>query len=206
MDGAAQKLVRCSPFIQTLSTMMRKSWCTLVAWLLPLLAFLQPAVFVTSTGEVLFKSEAPQELIRATSKELKGAIDGNGNSFSFKIRIASFDGFNSAMQRTHFNENYLQSEKFPEASFKGKIIEDINWNQPGKYQLRAKGQLLIHGVEQERIIKADVSILPDRSMRIECVFTVLLSEHQIPIPRIVKEKLADEIKVSIKATLLWRGA
>ncbi len=177
----------------------------LAALCLPLVAFLQPAVFVTSSGEVLFKSEAPQELIRASSKELKGAIDESTNSFSFKIRVASFDGFNSAMQRTHFNENYLQSERYPEASFKGKIIEEINWQQPGKYQVRAKGQLMIHGVEQERIIKADLSILPDRSLRIECLFTVLLTEHQIPIPRIVKEKLADEIKVSIKAWLQGRG-
>ncbi|MCU0395426.1 MAG: YceI family protein, partial [Chitinophagaceae bacterium] len=91
--------------------------------------------------------------------------------------------------------------RYHDATFKGKIIEELNWNHSGKYTVRAKGMLNIHGVEQERIIKADISILPDKTIRIESVFSVLLTDHNIPVPRIVKEKLAEEIKVAVSARL-----
>jgi hypothetical protein len=161
----------------------------------------QVKYFVTSNGEIHFRSDAPQELIKATSKELQGAIEPAGKSFSFKVLMSSFGGFNSGMQQTHFNENYMESVKFKEALFKGKIIEDIDWNQPGKYAVRAKGIFTIHGVPQERIIKADVTILSNKSLQVESLFSVMLSDHNIPIPRIVKEKLAEEIKVGISAKL-----
>lgn len=177
------------------------SCLAVLLWLMSFSAFAQTKYYVTANGEIQFKSEAPQELIKASSKDLQGAIEPAGKSFSFKVLTNSFKGFNSAMQQTHFNENYLESEKYKEATFKGKIIEDIDWNQPGKYQVRAKGILNIHGVAQERIIKADVIILPNKSLQLESLFTVLLSDHNIPIPRIVKEKLSEEIKVGIIAKL-----
>ena len=161
----------------------------------------QPKYYVAVGGDIQFRSDAPQELIRAESKELQGAVEPAGKTFSFKVRMSSFTGFNSAMQQTHFNENYMESERFREASFKGKIIEDIAWAVPGKYTVRAKGMLNIHGVAQERIIKADVQVLPDKSLRVESVFSVLLADHEIPIPRIVKEKLAEEIKIAISTKL-----
>lgn len=170
-------------------------------WLSSTPAEAQAKYYVTSNGAILFKSEAPQELIKASSQELQGAIEPAGKTFSFKVQTSSFKGFNSAMQQTHFNENYMESVKFKEATFKGKIIEDIDWNQPGKLQVRAKGMLTIHGVAQERIIKADVTILPNKSLQVESLFSVMLSDHNIPIPRIVKEKLAEEIKVGISAKL-----
>lgn len=161
----------------------------------------QSGVYLATRGEIQFRSDAPQELIKAGSNELKGAIEPATKAFSFKVRISSFTGFNGTLQQTHFNENYLESGRFPEASFKGKIIEDISWTVPGKYAVRAKGMLNIHGVEQERIIKGTLTILPDNTMQIETVFSILLLDHSIPIPRIVKEKLAEEIKVAINAKL-----
>lgn len=170
--------------------------------LLPAYGFIKPqGIFTSNNGLVKFKSEAPLELINASSKELKGAIDVSKNTFAFRIRIKSFDGFNSPLQKEHFNENYLESVKFPEATFAGKIIETIDYTKKGKYTIRAKGKLLIHGIEQERIIKSEIEILGE-SILISSVFTVLLSDHQIPIPRVVKEKLANEITVTINAELV----
>ncbi len=164
-------------------------------------AVVQPGIYTANNGTVNFRSEAPFELINATSKEMKGAVDISKNNFAFRIRIRSFEGFNSPLQREHFNENYMESEKYPEATFSGKIIETINYEQKGKYIIRAKGILTIHGVEQERIIKSDMEIT-GKSILINSSFTVLLSDHQIPIPRVVKEKLANEIKVDIKTERL----
>lgn len=156
--------------------------------------------FVTLNGSIHFSSDAPQELIKADSKDLKGAIDAAGKTFSFKVQINTFVGFNSGLQQTHFNENYLESAKYPEASFKGKIIEDIDFKKDGRYEIRAKGILNIHGVAMERIIKSEL-IIRQGKMYIQSAFTVMLPDHNIPIPRIVKDKLAQEIKVEIKATL-----
>jgi polyisoprenoid-binding protein YceI len=114
--------------------------------------------------------------------------------------MRSFQGFNSPLQKEHFNENYVESDRFPEASFKGKIIEDQDLTVDGSYELRAKGILTIHGVSQERIIKSDVSV-NNRIITLKSSFNVLLSDHNIPIPKVVYQKLANEIKVDVNATL-----
>ncbi len=163
----------------------------------------QSKIYTTNTGQMRFRSEAPLELINASSKELKGAIDASKKTFAFRIRISSFEGFNSPLQKEHFNENYMESVKIPEATFAGKIIEDLDFSKTGTYAIRAKGMLTIHGVEQERIIRSDMEI-GNGFIKIKSSFIVLLSDHNIPIPRVVKEKLANEIKVELTAELIQK--
>lgn len=158
-------------------------------------------VYEVHAGFVKFHSDAPQELIRAESNALRGAVDVKKNTFAFRISIATFQGFNSPLQREHFNENYMETALFPEGSFSGKIIEDIDASQDGVYEVRAKGKLKIHGLEQERIIKAQI-VTRDGKMVITSDFTVTLADHNIKIPRIVYDKLSPVINVSITATLL----
>jgi hypothetical protein len=165
----------------------------------------QGKIFLTTDGEITFRSDAQQELIKASSHDLRGALDAESKTFTFRVRVSTFTGFNSNLQQTHFNENYMQSERFPEATFKGKIIEEVDWNVPAKLTVRAKGMLSIHGVEQERIIKGVIVITPDNKVKIESFFSILLTDHNIPIPRIVKDKLSEEISVAIRATLVQRN-
>jgi polyisoprenoid-binding protein YceI len=149
-------------------------------------------------GSVFFKSDAPLELIQAGSKELKGLIDFDNGTFAFSVSMISFQGFNSQLQREHFNENYMETEKFPKATFSGRMIESPNLSQPGEYTVRAKGKLVIHGVEQERIIKSTVRVSKE-GLAIQSSFTILLQEHDITIPKVVQQKIAEEIFVDIKA-------
>ena len=158
------------------------------------------SIYQTVNGKISFSSEAPLELIRASSNELAGVLDNEKKTFSFKINIRSFQGFNSPLQREHFNENYMESDKYPQGSFNGKIIEDVDLTKDGEYEVRAKGTLNIHGVAQERIIKTNVSV-KNNKITITGKFSVLLSDHNIPIPIIVYKKLANEIKVEINTTL-----
>lgn len=157
-------------------------------------------LYGTDKGRVSFRSDAPLELISASSQKLKGRFDIGKKIFAFSIPVNSFEGFNSPLQKEHFNENYLESAVFPNASFSGKVIEDIDINTPGTYTIRAKGNLTVHGVTQERIIKSEVTVKPG-SILIHSTFTVLLNEHNIPIPKVVYEKLASEIKVEVTAEL-----
>lgn len=159
--------------------------------------------YKVSTGSISFRSDAPLELIKAQSSELKGLVIPDKKQFAFIINIKSFKGFNSPLQQEHFNENYLESNKYPVASFEGKIIEDIDFTKDGEYSVRSKGNLSIHGVVQERIIKCDVSI-KDKNISLKSTFTVLLADHNIPIPKVVHEKLASEIKVEVKAELVTK--
>ena len=82
--------------------------------------------YYTNNGIISFRSEAQLELISASSSNLIGLIDLSNRTFVFKVIIRTFRGFNSALQQEHFNEKYLESEKYPEAFFSGKIIEDLD--------------------------------------------------------------------------------
>lgn len=157
-------------------------------------------IFSVKTGKISFRSEAPFETITASSNDLKGLIDPEKKTFAFKVRIESFDGFNSNLQKEHFNENYIESTKFPEATFYGKIIEDTNITKDGSYTIRAKGNFTIHGVSQERIIKNDLTV-KNGKIAVKSAFSVLLEDHNIPIPKVVKDKLSGEIFVQVNCRL-----
>ena len=159
-----------------------------------------PLIFEIKKGTISFHSDAELELIKASSDQLKGLVDIQKKTFAFKIAMNSFRGFNSPLQQEHFNENYVESNTFPDASFAGKIIEEDDLTKDGTYIIRAKGILTVHGVQQERIIRCNLTVKQGK-IKTTSSFTVLLSDHNIKIPRIVSEKLSSEIKVDIQADL-----
>jgi hypothetical protein len=156
--------------------------------------------YSTTKGEIGFASKAELELIQARSTETQGLIDPITNQFAFSVAITSFRGFNSDLQRQHFNDNYMESTKYPRATFAGKIIEQLNFDIDSTYFVRAKGELDIHGQKQSRIIRSKVTI-KNKSLVIESDFSVPLADHNISIPKIVNQKIASEIEVSLRATL-----
>lgn len=158
-------------------------------------------LFSVSKGTIIFWSDAPLELIKASSNQLKGIFNAEKKQFAFTLNVNTFKGFNSPLQQEHFNENYLESAKYPRASFEGKIIEDIDLKRDGIYSIRAKGNLTVHGVSQERILKCELTI-KNNVVTVKSNFTVLLADHNITIPKVVNEKLASQIKVEVKADLI----
>jgi polyisoprenoid-binding protein YceI len=156
--------------------------------------------YKVTRGSISFRSDAPLEMIKASSDELTGLFDAEKKLFAFRIKVSSFKGFNGLLQKEHFNENYMETTRFPFADFQGKLIEEIDYSKPGTYAVRAKGNLLVHGVSQERIIKVDL-VIKDKTISVKSNFTVQLADHNIPIPKVVHEKLASEIKVEVKAEL-----
>lgn len=160
-------------------------------------------IYEVKNGSIRFFSDAPQELIRASSDQLKGVFDTRKKTFAFRIDIGSFMGFNSPLQREHFNENYMETTKFPTAVYSGKIIEDVDITKDGEYNVRAKGKLNIHGMEQERIINTKIKTKNGKCV-VRSEFIVPLADHHIKIPRVVYDKLSPEINVQVNATLLPR--
>ena len=159
--------------------------------------------YITRSGKVSFHSNAPLEFIKATSNELAGRIVPTKNTFEFQLVIKSFQGFNSAMQQNHFNENYMESKRFPVASFSGRIIEKVDLQKNGVYSLRAKGKFNVHGIERERIIKCTLSVEEGR-INLESRFSILLEEHGIQVPKIIRQKIAEEVFIEIAAQLQKR--
>ena len=156
--------------------------------------------FQTSTGQIEFTSNAQLEVISASSSNVSGRINVANNEFAFKVDIRTFNGFNSELQRQHFYENYMETEKFKSASFSGKIIEQIDFSQDGIYEVRAKGDLDIHGEKQTRIIRCRLT-LKNKTAILESHFLVPLADHNIKIPKIVNQKIATEIDVVFRATM-----
>jgi hypothetical protein len=171
----------------------------LVLFLIPLK--LSAQLFQTSDGTVKFISDAPLELIKAQSSKLSGLLKISDRSFAFAIPMNSFEGFNSDLQKTHFNENYVESIKYPMATFEGKIIEDIDLTVAGEYDIRGKGKFNVHGVEQIRIIKCHLVVQPGKIL-IKSTFSVLLADHNIKIPTVVSKKITEEISVEMNVLMI----
>jgi hypothetical protein len=157
-------------------------------------------VYMAQKSEVKFTSDAPLEMIEATSTKLQGAIKTDDRSFVFRAPMHTFEGFNSSLQKTHFNTNYLETGKYPYTIFEGKIIEEVDFTKSGTYMVRGKGTLTCHGIEQDRIIKCKL-IITDNTVKITSDFSVMLDDHNIKIPSVVNQKIAEEITVSIDIEL-----
>jgi len=162
--------------------------------------FANSQIYLCKDGDTRFTSEAPLELIKAHSNKTKGVVDCSTKNVAFSINVDSFEGFNSGLQKEHFRENYMETEKYAEATFKGKIIEDIDFSKNGTFSVRAKGIFNIHGTEKEKIVKVKITI-KDKEMLVETTFEVPLEDHNIKIPKVVNQKIASIIMVEVKATL-----
>lgn len=149
-------------------------------------------------SEITFVSDAPLERITATNKRSTGLLDATARTFAVRIPIVEFQGFNAPLQQEHFNENYLESRRFPYATFEGRIIESVDLDKPGEHYVRAKGRFTIHGVETERVIQCRV-VVTDQVVRVTAEFEVTLGDHGIRIPRVVQQKLAAVAQVKVDA-------
>jgi hypothetical protein len=158
-------------------------------------------IYTCRNGSVNFLSDAPLELIKASNNSLAGVLNLTDRSFSFQIPTKGFEGFNSTLQKVHFNEDYMETELYPNSTFKGRIIEEVDLTVPGNYQIRAKGKLIIHGVEVDRIVRCDLTVTKEK-IDVKANFTVLIADHNISIPSILNLKIASEVKVNVNLAFI----
>ncbi len=157
-------------------------------------------VYAVKSSKVTFKSVAELELISAESTALTGLVDPNTKNFAFSVSNKSFDGFNSALQKEHFNDNYLESDKYPNTTFTGRIIDDIDFKKYGIYTIRVKGMFKVKGVTREELIRGTLEV-SSAGIKLNTSFSILLSDYEIRIPRIVNQKIAPDIQIAIQANL-----
>ena len=157
--------------------------------------------YFTSAGSVRFFSKAPLENIEATSNELRAAIDISNGDMLLIVPIESFVFEKSLMQR-HFNDQYMESHKYPEARFSGKII-DFN-PIPAYYKerrtIRVNGKLTIHGVTKEITESASLHFNQDHFVGV-AIFNIALKDYNIRIPRMFTRNIAESVEVTINVKL-----
>jgi polyisoprenoid-binding protein YceI len=178
------------------------SKCIVISILLALLALhleVSSQNLQVKQGSISFESNAELEVIKASSNKLKGLFNAATKNFAFTIEISSFEGFNSALQKEHFNENYMETAAFPKASFSGKILDTFDPTKD-KQIIRAKGKLDVHGVIKERILEIEFT-KRNSEYSIATNFNILLEDHGITIPRIVNQKISPTIAVAVVGVL-----
>lgn len=163
------------------------------------LAAVSQDVYLDSHTMMSFFSSTPVEDISAKSEQGVGAINVKTKDVFFKVPMKTFV-FKKALMQEHFNENYVESEKFPYSTFKGVINEDIDFTKDGTYKVTVTGALTVHGVAQNRTIPG-VIVIKDKSIDVTCDFDVKVAEHDIDIPTLVVTNIAEVIAVKIHGVL-----
>jgi len=148
--------------------------------------------YLVKEAEISFFSEAPIEDISAKNTKVSAVYDDETKQLVFQLNISDFI-FPKPLMQEHFNENYLESDKFPKASFSG-IVGQLN------ERTTATGTLKIHGVANEVEVTGSLEKIKN-SVIINATFTIQLKDYNIKIPKIVMYNIAEEIEVTIKAKL-----
>jgi len=154
----------------------------------------QNKLYSVSKSEFSFFSKAPLEDIKAKNTRANSIINLSNRELVVRIPVSQFQFSNKLMQQ-HFNENYMESEKYPYAIFKGRIIEELDLSKPGVYSVNTSGTLTIHGVDQDRKLSGKLTV-GENSLVLETKFDVMLIDHKIEVPKLVFKKIAEKIEVS----------
>ena len=154
----------------------------------------QNKLYSSNKSEFSFFSKTPLEDIDAKNTRASSIINLSNRELVVRIPVSQFQFKNKLMQQ-HFNENYMESEKFPNATFKGRINEEIDLSKAGTYSVSASGMLNIHGIDQNRNLVGKLTV-SENSLLLETKFEVLLVDHKIDIPKLVFKKIAEKINVS----------
>lgn len=154
----------------------------------------QNSIFSTKNGEFSFYSKAPMEDIEAKNTNVTSLINVNNNEVVVRVPVTQFQFSNKLMQQ-HFNENYMESERYPYATFKGKINEIVDFKKPGIYNVSSTGVLNLHGVNNKRTINGKLTV-KDMGLALETKFDILLEDYKIDIPKLVFKKIAEKVNVT----------
>ncbi len=180
---------------------MKKLFVTILAVITASLCFGQK--YFTKSGKINFDATSPSspEKVEAMNRSAICVIDSKTGAIQFTMLMKGFE-FERALMEEHFNENYVESNKFPKAEFKGKIKDndDINYAKDGTYKAKVKGDITIHGETKE--VEADGKlVIQNGKISVEAEFTVKLSDFKISIPGLVADKVSKTARITVSCSL-----
>jgi hypothetical protein len=159
----------------------------------------QAQQYVCKNGMTHFFSATAVENIEATSKTSICALNTATKKVIAKISNTSFT-FKDKLMQEHFNENYMESNKYTTSSLDGTIQEEIDWTKDGDYDVTINGTFDMHGVKLCRLFKGKLTVKNGAPLRAVAKFDVKLADHKIKIPSIVGANIAELIAVDLDYT------
>ena len=157
--------------------------------------------YFTKTGRITFYSNAPLEDIEAVNKTASAVLDTKTGQIQFAVLMKGFE-FKKALMQEHFNENYVESHKYPKAEFRGSIVNnsEVNYTRDGTYSVTAKGQLSLHGVTREITVPATLQVQGGK-IDGSATFPVRVADYRISIPSLMKDKISNTVNVTVQVKL-----
>lgn len=154
-------------------------------------------IYVCKNAVVSLYSKAPIEDIDARSDKGTSVFNASTGELAFSVPIRSFK-FDKATMQEHFNENYLESDKYPQATFKGRLTTKPDITKDGVYPVTVSGAFEVHGVKQNRSIPGKITV-SNGAISMSSEFMVACKDHKIDIPTLVFQHIAETIRVQIAA-------
>lgn len=156
-------------------------------------------IYMGGKCKIAFFSETKMENIDAVNSVSKPVLNTKNGTFAVKAAQTAFV-FKSAFMQEHYNENYVESEKYPYATFTGKINETVDYTKNGITNVTITGNLEMHGVTKPRTISGTIEI-KDGIIIMNSKFDVKVADHDIKVPSLYVEKIAEVIQVTFFAEL-----
>jgi len=179
--------------------MLKFSW-TIAATVVISFAFGQ-GKFYTKTGSISFYSKTKMEDIEAHHRSVTCVLDTKNGTVQFAVLMKGFE-FRKALMQEHFNENYVESDKYPKAQFKGQVTNSssIDYTKEGTYPAKIKGTLTIHGEEKE--VETDGMItVKDEKIGTAAEFQIAIADYKISVPALVKDNISKNISIKVSCSL-----
>lgn len=157
--------------------------------------------YMTRSAQVSFFSSTAIENIEAINNEVASVFDAATGDIVIIVPIKSFK-FDRALMQEHFNENYLESDQYPKADFKGKIenAAAINYSKEGAVPVKAVGTLTMHGVSQTITVPGTLTV-KNGSLTFKAVFKVKNKDYKIVIPSVAANKVAEVVEITLNSLL-----
>lgn len=146
-------------------------------------------------GSVSFLSDAVIEDIAAENTAALAILDISSRQLAFSVPVTEFQ-FEKKLMQEHFNEKYMETEKYPKATFQG-MLSDFSITGNASQQVMARGKLTIHGVTKDVQIPGTLRADTDGKIKINAAFVVALKDYNIKIPKLLWENIAEEVNVKI---------
>jgi hypothetical protein len=155
-------------------------------------------IYACKNAKISLFSSAPIEDIKAVSSSGASVYNSGTGELEFSVAIRSFQ-FDKSLMQDHFNSEYMESDKYPKATFKGKITDHVDVTKDGAYPITVTGDLTVHGITKARTIAGSLTV---RSgvVTMASEFMVKCADHHIDIPQIVFHNIAESIKMNVSAT------
>ncbi len=153
--------------------------------------------YITKTGYIRFYSDAPLEKIEAVNRQVNVALDIQKGDFVFKVLMKSFV-FAKALMQEDFNSAYVESDKYPNATFIGKVtnLKDIDFTKPGNYPAVVEGKLTIHNITKD-IRQTGTFEVSEKQVDGKAKFNIQASDYNISIPQTVIRNISNTIEVTV---------